>query len=106
MLVAAGTIFGHRFLLRPPLRWAVPWILKNKTAQCPTHGAVSDRQRDWSTFMADEYLLPLADDEKPALVALLKHAIDGLRQIKKFFTLMFNDSSVKVSTIANCPSSL
>ena len=29
--------------------------------------------------MADEYLLPLADDEKPALVALLKRAIDGDR---------------------------
>jgi hypothetical protein len=37
-----------------------------------THGAASDRQRDWSTFMAAEYLLPLADDEKTALVALLK----------------------------------
>jgi hypothetical protein len=29
--------------------------------------------------VADEYLLPLAEDEKPALVALLKRAIDGDR---------------------------
>jgi len=29
--------------------------------------------------MADEYLLPLADDEKPALVTLLKRTIDADR---------------------------
>jgi hypothetical protein len=44
-----------------------------------THSAASNRQCDWSTFMADEYLLPLNADEKLALVALLKRTIDDDR---------------------------
>jgi hypothetical protein len=40
-------------------RGAVPIYSKTRRRSCVTHGAASDRQRDWSTFMAAEYLLPL-----------------------------------------------
>jgi hypothetical protein len=40
---------------------------------------LSDHQREWSTFIADDGLSRLTDDEKTALAALLKRTIDADR---------------------------